>query len=142
MSTCNRQRTGLIFCSVDCFDAHVPVLNHRDAGAFERRSPTQVEFEAAKKSAEAKEVSYKSASVQVKPAPAPAKPVALVVPAVEEEVLVVVSKMKDYIRQRAGMNTSDAVSYAISRYIRRWCDRAIQNAQAAGRQTVMDRDVR
>ena len=32
VSTCNRARTGLVFCSLDCWDAHVPVAGHRDAG--------------------------------------------------------------------------------------------------------------
>jgi hypothetical protein len=41
VSTCNRKRTALAFCSVDCWDAHVPMLRHRDAWAEERRSPTR-----------------------------------------------------------------------------------------------------
>lgn len=31
VSTCNRKRTGLQFCSVDCWDAHLPEARHRDA---------------------------------------------------------------------------------------------------------------
>src|SRR5437667_297332 len=31
VSTCNRPRTALAFCSVACWDAHVPMLRHRDA---------------------------------------------------------------------------------------------------------------
>src|ERR1700722_11846994 len=46
VSTCNRLRTGLIFCSVSCVDAHIPMMNHRDAGAFEKRSPTEAQFRA------------------------------------------------------------------------------------------------
>src|SRR6476661_3163436 len=45
VSTCNRQRTGLVFCDLKCFDAHVPVLNHRDAGAFEKKAPSRQQFE-------------------------------------------------------------------------------------------------
>lgn len=39
VSTCNRKRTGLTFCSVDCWDAHVPVLRHKESWAEERRAP-------------------------------------------------------------------------------------------------------
>ncbi len=39
VSTCNRSRTALFFCSVDCWDAHAAGARHRDAGAVEKRSP-------------------------------------------------------------------------------------------------------
>ncbi|MFN7685349.1 MAG: hypothetical protein ACK5QT_08060 [Oligoflexia bacterium] len=39
VSTCNRKRTGLTFCSVECWDAHVPVLRHKESWAEERRAP-------------------------------------------------------------------------------------------------------
>jgi len=39
VSTCNRKRTGLRFCSVDCWDAHLPDANHRSAWAVEERAP-------------------------------------------------------------------------------------------------------
>jgi hypothetical protein len=39
VSTCNRKRTGLAFCSVDCWDAHVPDANHRQAWAVEEIAP-------------------------------------------------------------------------------------------------------
>ena len=35
VSTCNRKGALFAFCSVDCWDAHVPVLRHRDAWANE-----------------------------------------------------------------------------------------------------------
>src|SRR5713226_5901084 len=44
VSTCNRPRTALVFCSVSRWDAHVPKLRHRDAWAEERRSPTAAEW--------------------------------------------------------------------------------------------------
>src|SRR6185369_3555939 len=40
VSTCNRKGTDFVFCSVDCWDAHVPVLRHRDAWADEQTAPT------------------------------------------------------------------------------------------------------
>lgn len=56
------------------------------------------------------------------------------------EVLVVASKVKAYIRNRSQMNTSGAVLEHLSGKIRALCDAAIQKAQADGRKTVMDRD--
>lgn len=39
VSTCNRRRTGLRFCSVECYDAHLPLMNHRESWALEVRAP-------------------------------------------------------------------------------------------------------
>jgi histone H3/H4 len=61
-------------------------------------------------------------------------------PTQEKEVLVVASKLKNYIRSKSGMNTSGAVIEAISDKIRRLCDQAIEHAKQDGRKTVMDRD--
>lgn len=57
-----------------------------------------------------------------------------------QETLVVVSKIKNYIRTRAGMNTSGNVSTALSDIVRRLCDQAIERARSDGRKTIMDRD--
>ena len=40
VSTCNRKRTGLVFCDVSCWDAHVPMMNHRETWAEERAAPS------------------------------------------------------------------------------------------------------
>lgn len=56
------------------------------------------------------------------------------------EVLVVASKLKNYIKGKSGMNTSAAVMEALSGRIRELCDQAIDNAKREGRKTVMDRD--
>lgn len=58
----------------------------------------------------------------------------------EQEVLVVVSKLKNYIRSTAGMNTAGNVAPKISDIVRNLCDQAIEKAKADGRKTVMDRD--
>lgn len=39
VSTCNRKRTGLFFCSIECWSGHLPTARHRDAWAEEHRSP-------------------------------------------------------------------------------------------------------
>ncbi len=58
----------------------------------------------------------------------------------DQEVLVVVSKLKDYIRSSAGMNTAGNVAPALSDVVRQLCDQAVENAKADRRKTVMDRD--
>ena len=55
VSTCNRPRTALAFCSVPCWDAHVPLLRHRDAWAEEHRAPTAAEWAREQREAERKE---------------------------------------------------------------------------------------
>jgi histone H3/H4 len=58
----------------------------------------------------------------------------------KSDVLVVVSKLKAYIKAKSGMNTSDGVISVISDQVRQLCDQAAANAQRDGRKTVMDRD--
>jgi hypothetical protein len=141
VSTCNRKRTGLVFCTTSCWDVHLPLMNHREAWAEERRAPTREAYrreqEAEQKSTVPPPPAAKSAA-PMRAAPAPVRPPP---PApAEPEILVVVSKLKAYVRERSGMNTSDSVSELLSDRLRRMCDQAIQRAQRDGRRTVMDRD--
>jgi hypothetical protein len=39
VSTCNRVRFQLYFCSVDCWDAHIPGQRHRNAFCTEQKAP-------------------------------------------------------------------------------------------------------
>src|SRR5580704_3043132 len=41
VSTCNRSRTRLVFCSVACWDSHVGDARHREAWAVEARAPSK-----------------------------------------------------------------------------------------------------
>jgi len=58
----------------------------------------------------------------------------------EKEVLVVISKLKNYIREKSGMNTAGGVAPVLSDLIRQLCDDAIARAKGDGRKTVMERD--
>ncbi|RYZ08260.1 MAG: hypothetical protein EOO73_08640 [Myxococcales bacterium] len=60
--------------------------------------------------------------------------------ALPKEVLVVVSKLKAYVKARSGMSTSDTAVDVLSNHLRKLCDEAIRHAGTAGRKTVMDRD--
>jgi|GEM_PF-1480923 len=57
-----------------------------------------------------------------------------------EAVLVVTSKVKNYIRAKSQMNTAGTVAPKLSEMVRKMCDQAISRAQSEGRKTVMDRD--
>ena len=135
VSTCNRKGTDFAFCSVACWDAHVPVLRHREAWAEEQQAPT-----AAAWAARQREQAERAAAPPAAPRPAAASAQPPRGSHVPEEVLVVVSKLKAYIRAKSGMNCSDGVVEVLSDRLRDLCDAAIEQARAAGRRTVMDRD--
>ncbi len=149
VSTCNRKGTDFRFCSVECWDAHVPAMRHRDAWAEEKRSPTRAQWEKERAAAGDDDDAPKPA--------ASARPSAIPRPSVFDDdsdgpplnengvpydVLVVVSKLKSYVRARSGMNTSDTVMDVLSDYLRRICDEGIRRANREGRKTLMDRDLR
>jgi len=58
----------------------------------------------------------------------------------ENEVLVVASKIKTYIKDNGDMKTSAGVLAALSDRLRAMCDPAIESARSDGRKTVRDRD--
>lgn len=148
VSTCNRKRTYLTFCSISCWQAHLPILRHRDAWAEERRSPTRDQFEREK----TEEVSIGKLLPETKtealspitPPPHPPQPEPVEIELNEkdlpEDILIVTSKLKKYIRARSGLNTSESVLQVLSDIVRRATDEAIQKAVQDGRKTVMGRD--
>lgn len=148
VSTCNRSRTRLVFCSVPCWDSHVAVLRHRDAWAVEAQAPSreawQAELAADAATAPASTAAQTSAPVIRRAASAPIhspEAPAVLAEADESDILVVVSKLKKYVRERSGMNTSDAVAVGLSDHLRAICDQAIRTAASDGRKTVLDRDI-
>lgn len=137
VSTCQGLRTGYAFCSVPCWDSHVPGARHRDAGALERSSPVNAE------AARAAEAAAGAPAVVKSGVPDGAKRIVTSAPSkqsVPREVLIVASKCKDYIRLRSEFNTSASVMDVLSDIVRRLCDDAIDRAREEGRKTVLDRD--
>lgn len=122
VSTCNRKRTGLAFCSVSCWEVHLPTERHREAWAIEQQAPKEPE-------------PIGQAVARASRATATGQRVD------RGEILVVASKLKAYIRSQSDYNTSDNVLPVLSDAIRKICDHAIANARQAERETVMDRDV-
>ncbi|MDH3198269.1 MAG: hypothetical protein OEO21_08515 [Candidatus Krumholzibacteria bacterium] len=58
----------------------------------------------------------------------------------DNEILIVVSKLKNYVRDKSGFNTAGNVAPKLSELLRHMCDEAIQRAREDGRKTLMDRD--
>lgn len=166
VSTCNRNKLALYFCSLPCWEAHVPEARHRDAWAEPRTAPLQPDLAAAegetdgrrldahapaarssarmaelpgrRPDANASVVRPSARMVELPGSPRPAAPAAGGED--EDQVLIVVSKLKKYVRDRSGMNTSDTVVSVLSEHLRRLAAEAIRNAARDGRKTVMDRD--
>jgi histone H3/H4 len=212
VSTCNRSRFPLKFCSVVCWDIHLADARHRDAGAIEARAPTREAWQ--REQADAPRATPAppparppvSAPVQARPATVPGSPPPRTGPAptsdsvqprpssqsdsvprplpaettrvgaapaptptpapavrrvvgdaspasaaavegvtlsevTDRDILIVVSKMKKYIKDRSGFNCSDAVADMLSDHVRLLCDEAIRAAARDERKTVLDRDV-
>lgn len=57
------------------------------------------------------------------------------------EILVVASKIKKYVREKAGFNTSAEVLEVMSRKVEQLCHEAIEKARADGRKTIKARDL-
>jgi len=55
--------------------------------------------------------------------------------------LVVTSKIKKLIKEKAGFNTSASLIEVLSNKVSQLCDTAIEHAKTDGRKTVMDRDL-
>ncbi len=56
------------------------------------------------------------------------------------ETLVVVSKVKEYVKEK-GLQTSESAVEALSEAVRELLDKAVKRAQGNSRQTIKDRDV-
>lgn len=136
VSTCTGQRTGYVFCSVNCWEVHLPGARHRDAGAVEKTSPSVIV-----QNSEATEISSGPVRRIIPSSATTAKPnINMATSPMKNEVLVVVSKMKQYIRDISEMNTSEEVNQILSDMIREECEKAITQARSDGRKTVMARD--
>jgi hypothetical protein len=135
VSTCNKKATALYFCGVPCWDAHVPDARHRDAWAEEEVAPSvhQVEEETLPMR---RVVSGRVSTT------GPAQAATDSAAADSGDVLIVMSKLKGYIKTKSELRTSDGVADPLSEHVRAICRKAIASAQANGRTTVLDRDVR
>lgn len=132
VSTCNRKRTGMVFCSVSCWEVHLPSANHRESWAVEKIAPKAGTAAAAAAPSPAEKPRRRVVRPEATATPRDAPP---------REVLIVASRLKEYIRARSGFNTSEGVLGPLSDIVRRVCDEAIRNAERSERKTVLDRDI-
>ena len=115
VSTCKKWA----YCSVDCWDLHVPTMGHKDAWAEENTAPRRI-------------IMVNAGGGKVtSPGHGSEAP---------RDILIVASKMKDYIKKKHDINTSAAVMEKLSELVRALCDEAAARARADGRKTLMDRD--
>jgi hypothetical protein len=145
VSTCNRSRTALAFCSLTCWEVHLPEAHHREAWALERIAP--------RTAAELGAGGARPGTVSRPAAPAPSaaaerdgqrrlvRPAKAGRNAAPREILVIVNRLKEYVRARSGFHTSDGVLEPLSEAIRNLCDEAILKAEREGRRTLLDRDI-
>jgi histone H3/H4 len=122
--SCDKKRAPTQFCSVDCWDVHRSVMGHKSAGAEEFHSPTKIEYEKQNEAGPKIRVVKPQKKHLVE----------------NNEVLVVASKLKAYIKNKAELNTSAEVLETLSNFIREHCDQAIESAKQDGRKTVMAKD--
>ena len=154
VSTCNRKRTGLVFCTVECWDAHNPMMNHRESWAEERTAPSKESVAASNETSSPSAAVISTSSTNAAPmtmggsssTQTRAVPQRRMIGAGSgsepREVLAVASKVKAYIKQKADMNTGASFMERISDVIRVTCDLAITEARQEGRKTVLDRDIK
>jgi len=134
VSTCNKKRTGgMVFCKEPCWDAHVPIMNHRDAWWSQKTAPKDASAAAdvaatgLGRSAGKKEV----VPTEIKDSGG-----------AKREILVVGTRFKGYVADRSGMNASEQALKPLSDIVRAACDEAIVRAANDGRKTIKDRDFR
>jgi hypothetical protein len=122
------------------------MMRHREAWAETVTAPTRQAYEQSELEAERRETDKRERTVtSTTVASDDTRRIVGVPPAAEpipKDVLVVVSKLKAYIRARSGMNTSDDVVDFLSERLRELCNAAISEARLDGRKTVMERDFR
>ena len=57
------------------------------------------------------------------------------------EVLIVTSKVKKYIKESSGYNTSSETIDILSKAVERLCEKGVETAKSNGRKTVIARDI-
>jgi len=143
VSTCKHKRKGFRFCSVACWDAHLGFMNHREAWAEEAIAPSKAEYLASEEGGTTSRVP-KRTIVQKEQPPTNSGPNApsIKTEAIKTDTLVVVSKVKNLIKEQSGFSTSQCCVDALTSKVVDECLKGIENAKVAERKTVMGRDIK
>lgn len=146
VSTCRRKTTGLVFCTVSCWDAHLGFANHRSAYAEEASAPTYQSYVNDNPKRSLQERTGGHSEKRIKRVLRPSKnsnspSAAQAAPSIDTDTLVVVSKVKNLIRDQSDFNTSQCAIDALTNKVVDACLKAISHARASERKTVMGRDI-
>lgn len=160
VSTCRHSRKGFTFCSPSCWSEHLGFANHREAWAEDYVSPAKGQSVGGNVVAKQAQISNNIPATAVTSA-LPATPRKIVVGQgsirdredeakrlsaetnqITTDTLVVVSKVKQFIRDESDFNTSQCCIDALTQKVIKECLKAIEEANNAGRKTVMGRDVK
>jgi hypothetical protein len=131
VSSCDKKRSPAQFCSVDCWDVHRSIMSHKSAGADEYHSPSKQKW--LEMQAGATRVRLVSDKKNASKNPTSTDLNA-------DDILVVVSKLKIFVKDATSLNTSADVMPALSNIIRDVCVQAAKNAKKDERKTLMARD--
>jgi hypothetical protein len=126
VSTCRKSA----YCSVDCWDVHVPVLGHKSAWAEEERAPTSVDGSDHDQDRAPRRILVSSQG----------DPSNSIKEEIPEDILIVASKLKQYVKTKYDLSTSAGVFDRLSDIVRQVTDEACRKAKSEGRKTLMDRD--
>ncbi len=125
VSSCRKN----VYCSVTCWDVHNPIMNHKSSWAEEERAPGR-EQALAQADRQPKRIIVSSPKSSSSSGGSD-YPV---------DVLIVASKLKNYVKERYDLNTSAGVMDKLSQLVRELCDDAAAKARQEGRKTLMARD--
>ena len=127
ISTCRKQA----FCNVDCWSVHDSVMGHKSAYAEEERAPSEAQAQAQNEKPRRRLVTTPSSANTSATTSSSDLPI---------DTLIVISKLKSYVKAKSGMNTSADVADELSQYVRVLVNIALDQAQSEGRKTLMARD--
>lgn len=112
------------YCTVDCWSLHDSIMNHKNGWCEDRISPKK-EQEGVRRLVIPQKVTTQTTQTSN---------------ALENEILIVASKLKQYIKDKHDLSTSADVMDVLSTKVRRLTDQAALKAKSEGRKTLMDRD--
>lgn len=110
-------------------------MNHKNSWAEERKSPSKEDAASGNQSDSPRRIIISSKSLDTHFVNKNDSSEFL-----DDEILIVASKLKAYVKEKHDLNTSANVMEALSRIVRNYTDRAVLRAKSEGRKTLMDRD--
>ena len=131
VTSCDKKRSPAQFCSVECWDVHRSIMGHKSAGADEYHSPSKLKW---------LEQEASEPKVRVVRNPSPSAATSVTKDISNDEILVVASKFKAFVKEYSDLNTSAEVMATLSDILREHAVKACENAKNDGRKTLMSRD--